>query len=83
MADGRMKAVAQDLEDEEDMEGEEGEQESDEPELSLWMGEWRPEPPQRRHVSVIYVRDWDEVEEAAETSRESQNKRARVFDSGE
>jgi hypothetical protein len=82
MADGRMKALVQDL-DEEDMEGEEAGAESDEPELSLWTGEWRPEPPQRRHVSVLYMRSWGEVEAAVETSRESQHKRARVFDSGE
>lgn len=83
MADGRMKALAQDLEDEEDMEAEEEEAESDEPDLSLWGGEWQGESPERPHVSVICLRDWDETEEPAETSRESQHKRARVVDSGE
>lgn len=74
-----MKAVALDMEDEEDMEAEEGEAEDDEPDLSLW----RPEPPQRRHVSVLYTAGWDETDEGAQTSRESQHKRPRVFVSGE
>ncbi|KAJ3702504.1 hypothetical protein LUZ61_006209 [Rhynchospora tenuis] len=83
MADGRLKAVAQDLEEEEEMDGEEAETEGEELDLSLWA-EWRPEPPpSRRHVSLLYSRDWDELDEVAQTSRETNHKRARVFDSGE
>ncbi|KAJ4796651.1 F-box family protein-like protein [Rhynchospora pubera] len=87
MADGRLKAVAHDLEDEEEMDGEEeGETEGEELDLSLFTA-WRtdppPPPPPRRHVSLLYSRDWDEMDEVAATSRESNHKRARVFDSGE